>query len=97
MTRRYLFEMDFWSQEAVEEALGAEVAEAIPELLRLTDLEVRIPRMDVVAGFAEAVHRFRATMNPIHRCVHALSEAIHDAAGPVGARTRFLPSSRRRD
>ena len=43
------FGMDFWSQEVVEEALGAEVAEAIPELLRLTELEVRIPRMEVVA------------------------------------------------
>lgn len=43
------FGMDVWSQEVVEEALGAEVAEAIPELLRLTDLEVRIPRMEVVA------------------------------------------------
>ena len=43
------FGMDFWSQEVVEEALGAEVAEAIPELLRLTDSEVRIPRMEVVA------------------------------------------------
>lgn len=42
------FGMDFWSQEVVEEALGAGVAEAIPELLRLTDLEVRIPRMQVV-------------------------------------------------
>ena len=43
------FAMDWWSQETVEEALGAEVAEAIPELLRLTELEVRIPRMEVVA------------------------------------------------
>lgn len=43
------FGMDFWSQEAVEEALGADVATAIPELLRLTELEVRIPRMEVVA------------------------------------------------
>ena len=42
------FGMDFWSQEVVEEALGAEVAEALPELLRLTELEVRIPRMEVV-------------------------------------------------
>jgi hypothetical protein len=42
------FGMDFWSQEVVEEALGAELAEALPELLRLTDLEVRIPRMEVV-------------------------------------------------
>jgi hypothetical protein len=40
--------MEFWSQEVVEEALGAGVAAAIPELLRLTDLEVRIPRMEVV-------------------------------------------------
>jgi hypothetical protein len=32
----------------VEEALGADMAEAIPELLRLADLEVRIPRMQVV-------------------------------------------------
>ena len=43
------FGMDFWSQEAVEEALGADVAGVIPELVRLTDLEVRIPRMEVVA------------------------------------------------
>jgi hypothetical protein len=42
------FGIDFWSQEVVEEALGAEVAEAIPELLRLAELEVRIPRMQVV-------------------------------------------------
>ena len=43
------FGMDFWSQEVVEEALGAELAEALPELLQLTDLEVRLPRMEVVA------------------------------------------------
>jgi hypothetical protein len=27
------FGMEFWSQEVVEEALGAELAEALPELL----------------------------------------------------------------
>lgn len=42
------FGMDFWSQETVEEALGEQVAEVIPELLRLADLEVRIPRMQIV-------------------------------------------------
>ena len=42
------FGMDFWSQDVVEEALGGDVAEVIPELLRLVDLEVRIPRMQVV-------------------------------------------------
>jgi hypothetical protein len=41
--------MDFWEQVDVEEALGAEVAEALPELLQLADLEVRIPRLEVVA------------------------------------------------
>lgn len=43
------FAMDFWEQADIEAALGAEVAEALPELLRLADLEVRIPRMEVVA------------------------------------------------
>lgn len=43
------FGMDFWSQETVEEALGADLAQAIPELLRLADLEVRIPRFEVLA------------------------------------------------
>jgi len=43
------FGLDFWSQEVVEAALGEELASALPELLRLTGLEVRIPRMQVVA------------------------------------------------
>jgi hypothetical protein len=42
------FALDFWSQELVEEALGADLANAIPELLRLSDLEVRLPRMQVI-------------------------------------------------
>lgn len=43
------FAMEWWSQEAVEEALGRDAAGVIPELLRLADLEVRIPAMEVVA------------------------------------------------
>jgi len=43
------FAMDFWHQADIETALGADVSQALPELLRLTDLEVRIPRMEVVA------------------------------------------------
>jgi hypothetical protein len=43
------FAMDLWPQEEIEAALGAEVSEAIPELLRLTELEVRIPRLEVLA------------------------------------------------
>lgn len=42
------FGMDFWSQEAVEQALGARLAEAIPELLRLDDLHVCVPRLDIL-------------------------------------------------
>lgn len=44
-----VFAMGFWEQEEIEEALGMELADAIPELLRLTDLQVRIPKMEVVA------------------------------------------------
>jgi hypothetical protein len=43
------FAMGFWEQSDIEEALGAELAEALPDLLMLSDLEVRIPRMEVVA------------------------------------------------
>jgi hypothetical protein len=43
------FAMGFWSQESIEEALGADLAGAIRELLRLADLEVRIPRLEILA------------------------------------------------
>jgi len=47
------FGMDFWPQEApmkaMAAALGADLAEGIPELLRLADLEVRIPRLEILA------------------------------------------------
>ena len=43
------FAMELWSQEVVEEALGADVAEALPELLRLNAPAVRIPRLQLVA------------------------------------------------
>jgi hypothetical protein len=43
------FGMDFWPQEAIESALGADLADAIPELLRLAALEVRIPRFEILA------------------------------------------------
>jgi hypothetical protein len=43
------FAMDWWSQEVVEQALGKDVAKVIPELLRLRELHVRIPAMEVVA------------------------------------------------
>lgn len=43
------FAMGFWEQADIEAALGAELAEALPELLLLCDLQVRIPRLEVVA------------------------------------------------
>jgi hypothetical protein len=47
------FGMDFWPQEApmkaIAAALGADLADAIPELLRLAGLEVRIPRLEILA------------------------------------------------
>jgi len=43
------FAMGFWEQADIEAALGADVADVLPELLLLCDLEVRIPRIEVVA------------------------------------------------
>lgn len=43
------FAMDFWEQEDVEAALGAELADVLPELLQLDDLAVRIPRLQIAA------------------------------------------------
>src|SRR5690349_17146182 len=43
------FGIDLWSQATVEEALGADVADAIPELLRLTELSVLLPCFEVTA------------------------------------------------
>lgn len=43
------FGMDLWAQEAIESALGADLADAVPELLRLADLEVRIPHLEILA------------------------------------------------
>lgn len=37
-----------WPQDVIEEALGAEAASVIPELVRLTDLHVRVPRFGVL-------------------------------------------------
>ena len=42
------FAMGIWPQEAVEDALGASVVDVLPELLRLAELEVRIPKIEVV-------------------------------------------------
>lgn len=43
------FAMDFWHQEEVEAALGDDLADALPELLQLADLNVRIPRLEIAA------------------------------------------------
>ena len=43
------FAMEFWSQEVIEEALGDDLANVIPELVRLARLEVRVPRFEIVA------------------------------------------------
>jgi len=43
------FAMDYWPQETIEEALGDDLAKAIPKLLRLADLHVRVPRYEILA------------------------------------------------
>jgi hypothetical protein len=82
--------MGFWEQEEIEDALGRDVAEPIPELLRLCDLEVRIPRMDAIAI---PLHSHTAD---IHKSVdagdrlepeHHLATAVHETGIPLEIET----------
>jgi hypothetical protein len=41
--------MEWWGQEAVEEALGADLERVMPELVQLAELRVRIPRYEIAA------------------------------------------------
>ena len=43
------FAMDYWPQEMIEEALGDDLATAIPKLIRLAKLEVSLPRFEILA------------------------------------------------
>ena len=43
------FAIGFWDQEEIERALGDDLATAIPDLLRLAELQVRIPRIEILA------------------------------------------------
>jgi hypothetical protein len=61
------FAMDFSEQAEIESALGADLADAIPELLRLADLEVRIPRFQVVALERVAAHDQRSVDTVLSR------------------------------
>jgi hypothetical protein len=69
------FAMDFWDQSDIEAALGAELAEALPELLQLADLEVRIPRFEVVALERIAVRDGRSVDSVLARELRDLVSA----------------------
>jgi excisionase family DNA binding protein len=43
------FAMTFWDHEEVERELGADVARVLPDLLRLDDLHLRLPRLEIAA------------------------------------------------
>jgi hypothetical protein len=72
------FAMDFWDQADVEAALGAELAEALPELLQMADLEVRIPRFEVVALERIAVRDGRSVDSVLARELRDLVSAQSD-------------------
>ena len=72
------FAMDFWDQADVERALGAELAEALPELLQLADLEVRIPRLEVVALERIAIREGRSVDAVLARELRDLVSAQSD-------------------
>jgi hypothetical protein len=43
------FALNFWPQNAIEEALCDDLAKALPKLLRLAAVEVRLPRFELLA------------------------------------------------
>lgn len=53
-----------WPQDLIEAALGGDVSEAMPELVRLTELLVRVPRFSVIA-VARVAQRERTTIDHI--------------------------------
>ncbi len=53
-----------WSQETIEEALGTEVSAVVPELVRLTDLHVRVPRFGVIV-LGRIAQRDGTTINDV--------------------------------
>ena len=69
------FAMDFWDQVDIEAALGADLADALPELLQLADFEVRIPRLEVVALERIAVRDGRSVDSVLARELRDLVSA----------------------
>lgn len=82
------FAMEWWSQDVVEAALGKDMAAAIPELLRLTELQVRVPRFEVVA-LERVAARDRKSMDAVLArelldFVSAHSEWLHEQVEGFG-------------
>lgn len=50
--------LELWSPQAIEEALGSDADHALPSTIRLTNLQVRLPRHHVamLEHFAERAH-----------------------------------------
>jgi hypothetical protein len=61
------FAMDYWPQETIEEALGDDLVKAIPKLLRLADLHVRIPHFEILA-LERLAERDRKSVNGLLAC-----------------------------
>lgn len=53
-----------WPQEIIEAALGEDAAMAVPELVRLTDLHVRVPRFGVLV-LGRIAQREGSTINQV--------------------------------
>ena len=56
--------LEIWPPEVLEEALGADAAGVLPDAIRLTDLQVRLPRHHVamLRHFAERDHTTVSTV-----------------------------------
>jgi hypothetical protein len=70
-----------WPQEVIEDALREDLASVVPELVRLTDLHVRVPRYGVIV-LGRLAQREGTTINDIvARQLLDLTVAESDALG----------------
>jgi hypothetical protein len=73
--------MEWWGQDTVEEALGAELARALPELVQLAELRVRLPRYEITAVERAALREGKSVDAVVAR---ELLDFVSAQAGWVG-------------
>ncbi|MCU1348859.1 MAG: hypothetical protein JWO56_1889 [Acidobacteria bacterium] len=67
--------LELWALEVIEEALGAEAAGVLPYALRLTDLDVRLPRHHIAMLRHFAAREQTTVSGALARALDAVASA----------------------